>query len=205
MKQLKPWGSKLGSFALASLLLGVLSGKALSFDLIPDGISISGGKYLQDKANITKARVAVRWDWEKDFISSSNWTLDGYFDLGYSQWQSRLSANDEPSPTGADKAWQIGFSPVFRLSPQTHYAFAPFLDVGVGLSYQSEKNIEKKLKSPINMGGHTQFEIRTLVGARFGENKNYELSYGWFHYSNAHLHSQNEGLDFQVLGLTLKW
>lgn len=81
----------------------------------------------------------------------------------------------------------------------------PFLDVGVGLSYQSEQDLEKKLRSPINMGGHTQFEIRTMLGIQFGDSKQYELTYGWFHYSNAYLHSQNEGLDFQMLGMTMKW
>ena len=32
----------------------------------------------------------------------------------------------------------------------------------------TDNSLAKKLKSPINMGGHTQFEIRTLVGFQFG-------------------------------------
>ncbi len=199
------WSEIKWSGVALSVFLGAMPFKAYSFDIAPDGIFVTGGKYIPNKADLTNARIALRWDWNRDFISHPNWKLDGYFDLGYSQWKSHLSAKDKPSPNGAKKAWQVGFAPVFRLSYQSESAIAPFLDFGVGVSYQSKKNIEKKLKSPINMGGHTQFETRAMVGIQFGAQKNYEVAYGWFHYSNAGLHPQNEGLDFQMLSLGMKW
>ena len=194
---------------LRKILTGVIGAFGLmpltssALDLVPDGVSVSGGKYIHSKADLSNVRVAVRWDWGHDFLSSPNWKLDGYFDVGYSQWHSHLSAKDNPSPNAADKAWQVGFSPVFRFTPQSQGSIVPFFDFGVGVSYQSEKDLEKKLKSPINMGGHTQFEIRTVVGVQLGAN--IELAYGWFHYSNANLHPKNEALDFQMLSLGMKW
>ncbi|CAM3543430.1 acyloxyacyl hydrolase [Parendozoicomonas haliclonae] len=188
-----------------AVILGLFTLPAAGMDLVPDGISVTGGKYLHSKADLSNTRIAMRWDWNRDFLSSPNWRLDGYFDLGYSRWRSHLSAKDQPSPNGANKAWQVGFSPVFRLTSETNSTVKPFFDFGVGVSYQSEKDLEKKLKSPINMGGHTQFEIRTMVGLQFGAKKNYEISYGWYHYSNANLHPLNEGLDFQMLTLGFNW
>lgn len=76
------------------LLMGTLPIRVFAVDLIPDGIGLSGGKYIFDKANISNARIAARWDWDQDFISHPRWKLDGYFDLGYSQWQSHLSVKD---------------------------------------------------------------------------------------------------------------
>ncbi len=190
------------AFALTVSLVP-LSGQAL--DLKPDGMAVTHGKYIPNKADISNTRISLKWDWNRDFLESSGWKLGGYFDLGYSRWRSHLSDEDQPSPDGADKAWAASFSPVFRLEPEISSTFVPFLDFGVGVSYQSEKDLEKKLKSPINMGGHTQFEIRTVAGVRFGRLKQFELSYGWFHYSNANLHPQNEGLDFQLLSLGWNW
>ena len=189
------------------LALGVmvlpLSTQAL--DLTPDGIAVGYGKYIKSKADLSNTRVSLQWDWNRDFISSPNWKLGGYFDLAVSNWRSHLSAKDQPSPEGAAKAWAVSFSPVFRFEPETNMMLAPFFDFGVGASWQSKKDIEKKLKSPINMGGHTQFEIRAVAGVRFGTNKQYELSYGWFHYSNANFHPKNEALDFQMAELGWRW
>ncbi len=205
------------SRCMNGVLSRVMSGAALcaalvlpfnshGLDLTPDGASASYGKNLSNKANISNTRMSLRWNWDKDFLpNSSSLRLDGYFDLGFSNWRSHLSAKDQPSPDGAGKAWAVGFSPVFRLQPKSSSSVIPFLDFGVGASYQSEKNLEKKLKSPINMGGHTQFEIRTVAGIQFGAKHQYEVAYGWFHYSNANLHPQNEAIDFQVLSFTLNW
>ncbi|MCL6270775.1 acyloxyacyl hydrolase [Sansalvadorimonas sp. 2012CJ34-2] len=198
---------KLTGFVFAlSIAFMSLTGQAMELsDLKPDGITVTHGKYIPSKADISTTRLSLRWNWNRNLLESSSWKLGGYFDLGYSRWRSHLSEKDQPSPNGADKAWAASFTPVFRLEPESSAMLVPFLDVGVGVSYQSEKDLEKKLKSPINMGGHTQFEIRTVVGARFGDQKQFEFSYGWFHYSNANIHSQNEGLDFQLLSFGWNW
>lgn len=79
---------------------------------------------------------------------------------------------------------------------------APFIDLDVGLSYQSEGDIEQQHLSGINMGGHWQFEIRTMVGLNLGPGNPFAVSYGWMHYSDAYLSDANEAMDFQTLQLS---
>ncbi len=198
--KMKRWSAIFGA-----VLLCTTPFKAYSLDRKPDGISLTGGDGLNKRSELSNFRAAVRWDWDADLLNSRNWRLDGYFDLGYSQWKSRLSREDQPTSDGAKKAWQVSLTPVFRLSPKTDNAIVPFVDFGVGVSYQSKKNLEKESRSPLRMGGHTQFEGRLMVGFQFGDQHDYEIAYGWFHYSNASLHPNNDGLDFQMLSFVMKW
>ncbi len=184
---------------LACLLAALSVSNVYAVDLAPDGIAMGYGKYLHKRADLSAYRGSLLWDWNQDWLSSKSWKLTGYFDLSLNYWKSHLGQSDQPSPDGAGKIWALSFSPVFRLESEISPVFDVFFDAGIGLSYQTKKDIEKKLKSPINMGGHSQFEIRTLAGVRFGDYRQFELSYGWFHYSNAHIHSENEGLDFQLI------
>ena len=187
---------------LACLLFTAVVPKSVAMDWAPDGVALGYGKYLHDRADLSDYRASLLWDWNQDWLASPAWRLSGYFDLSLNHWKSHLSQSDQPSPDGASKVWAVSFSPVLRLESVIAAAFNVFFDGGVGLSYQNKKDIEKKLKSPINMGGHSQFEIRTHVAVRIGGQRQYELAYGWFHYSNANIHAENEGLDFQLVRLT---
>ena len=187
------------------MIMSLASFFAQALDFEPDGITITHGKYLHDKADISTNRVSVKWDWNTETQVSSGWKLGGYFDLGYSQWQSHLSGKEVFSEGGADKTWAIHFSPVFRFEPQSIKTLAPFFDIGIGVSYQSEEKLESKRRWPINMGRHMQFEIRTVAGMRFGKQRQFEAFYGWFHYSNADTRIDNEGLDFQMFSLGWNW
>ena len=183
-----------------------LSSSAAAMSLIPDGISLGLGQSLFKKADLSREGVALRWDWHQDFMATPDWRLSGYFEFGYSQWRSHLSSRDVRSLSAADNAWQVGLIPMFRLMPEQFSAsYTPFFDFGVGLSYQSEQDIEQERLSAINMGGHTQFEIRLMMGVQLGASKQFEISYGWQHYSNAYLHDANEGLDFQTLRVHYRW
>ncbi len=42
-----------------------------------------------------------------------------------------------------------------------------------------------------------------MVGLSFGQHL--ALSYGWMHYSNAYLHSSNEGMDFHTLQVSYRF
>lgn len=101
--------------------------------------------------------------------------------------------------------YALSISPVLRLEHKTTDYLRLFIDGGVGVSFQTEKNIDKKGKSAINMGGHVQFEISAMAGARFGDRLQYEVAAGIIHYSNGYLHDSNEGLDFGVMQLAYHW
>ncbi len=192
--------------ALFTALVAAMPMSGFCLDLLPDGGSISGGKsFFKNHADVTSGRLALRWDWKEELFSQKTWKIDSYVELSYSQWKSHFSDGDPKTPDTKNKIWQSSLSPILRLSPKSSRTIDPFFDFGVGLSYQSDKDLAQQNSSAINMGGTIQFELRLMGGFKFGAQKNYEIAYGWFHYSNAYLHSKNEGLDFQMLSLSMNW
>ena len=198
----------IASLCLSPMLL-IQTQSAHAEDLVPDGVNVTYGNYLTvvsgRSADYTNLRLGITWDWKKHFYQSDSMLLSSYFELAASSWKSNLTAKDNPSPDGKDKATAISFSPVLRMAFMPNASFHPFIDLGVGAAYLSEKDLEKEKKSPINMGGNWQFEIRAMMGVEFGSERQFELSYGWYHYSNAGLHSLNESIDFHVVTLGYNW
>ncbi|AMO55511.1 hypothetical protein GZ77_09800 [Endozoicomonas montiporae] len=146
------------------------------------------------------------WEWEEPLYEWNNLQLGGYFELAGSHWRSTLKSTNKSLNT-ASKVTAVSFSPVFRFTSQ-HPAWGgvkPFVDAGVGGTWISEKNLEKENTSPINMGGHFQFEVRLMAGIRFGEQKAFEFRYGWIHYSNADLYKHNESMNFHLATLGWYW
>lgn len=196
------------------LLAGFLSASVLpasALDFIPDGVNLSYGQYLPLVNNRTadyhNYRLAVVWDWDADVALSENLKLDGYFELAGSLWKGYGVSKDKPATNAKDQSRVISFSPVLRLtSRQPVFASArPFLDIGAGAAWLSEINLEKELTTEINMGGRWQFELRLMAGMQFGERQQYELSYGWYHYSNAGINEVNESMDFHLLTFGWRW
>ena len=192
-------------------LLALLATPAQALNWVPDGANVGYGRYLPvvsgRDANISNYRLGLVWDWDKKLYQSDSLELGGYFELAGNVWKSNLSASDNPSPDGKDRASAVSFSPVLRLSSR-HPVWGtaiPFVDAGVGGTWLSEVDLEKEKKSPINMGGHWQFELRLMAGLRFGERQQYEVRYGWLHYSNAHINNQNESIDFHMITLGWRW
>ena len=188
-----------------AICLAVTASTASALELKPDAIAVSYGKYTETfrsdlPANLENTRLSVRWNWDKNWQLSENWNAGGYFDLGYSQWRSRLSRSDNPSD-GAEKVWQVGFSPVLRLNYQMNSLVTPFIDLGAGVSYQSKKDIQKEKPTDLNMGTHFQFELRGMAGLQFDTSLPFEVSAGFMHYSNADLNSDNEGADFFIVNV----
>ena len=192
-------------------VLPIICTPSVAMDWTPDGITASYGQYLHVKsgrdASYNNYRAGLVWDWDKTFYQSENITVGGYFELTANSWQSKLSASDNPSPDGKDKATAISFTPVFRIASRAPLwgNTRPFADIGIGGAWVSEKDLEKEKKSPINLGSHWQFEIRLMAGVQFGERQQYELRYGWLHYSNANLADLNESIDFHAVTFGWRW
>lgn len=174
-------------------------------DYVPDSMAVGYGYFLYDKADLHAYRLGVRWDWNRDWLEyKERLVLTGYSEVAFSYLDSQLA-----SPTDGVESdgqlYAVSFSPVLRLEHKTTDYLRLFADAGVGVSFQTEKNLDKKGKSAINMGGHVQFEISAMAGARFGDRLQYEVSAGLLHYSNGYLHDKNEGLDFGVMQLAYHW
>ncbi|KEI70992.1 acyloxyacyl hydrolase [Endozoicomonas elysicola] len=180
-------------------------------DWQPDKISLAYGQsiapFTDRQAEINQYRLALAWNLSDALWSSESILLQSYAELALGHWKSTLSPTEDSRRIGADSVKQISLSPIFRFTSNGPLIgeTSPFLDLGVGVSYQSEKDIEQQHLSGINMGGHWQFETRAMVGLTLGEDNPFEVSYGWMHYSNANLNSDNEGLDFQTLQLAYRF
>ena len=194
-----------------AIFICFLAGQLQASDLTPDGFTVSYGQYLSSfnsrSASYDLFRLGVNWNISEEVFKGASWKLDSYSQFSASRWNSKLDASDNPSPDGKGQVNVLSFSPVFRLTGfnAQEKSIVPFLDFGVGAAWLSEVDLEKEKKSPINMGGHWQFEIRLVPGIKFGSEKQYALSYGWFHYSNAGINPQNEAMDFHVLSFEASW
>ena len=197
--------------SLVSVLLFFSVPSVFAINLKPDGMSASYGQYLPvvsgREASYHNYRLSLVWDWEQNVYQSDSVNFGGYFELAGGVWKSRLSSSDNLSPEGKKKANIISLSPVFRISSVKPNigSMVPFIDLGAGVAWLSETDLEKKKKSPINMGGHWQFELRLMAGVLFGDKQQYEMRYGWLHYSNAHINALNESIDFHVATFGWRW
>lgn len=171
----------------------------------PDFISLASGQFtspFHDRhADISQYRLAFAWELTEPLWTSSHLVLQSYAELAIGQWRSHLSTG-----SGARVVNQASASPVLRVSGSSPFKgeIWPFFDFGIGASYQTEEDIEQRHPSGINMGGHWQFELRSMVGLGFGQEQSVAISYGWIHYSNAHLYSINEGMDFHTLQMSYR-
>ena len=179
-------------------------------DIKPDGFNLTYGQYLPIRsarnADYDNVRIGLVWEWEEPLYQWDSVQLDGFFELSGSHWNSTLKSKNK-SPNSASEIWAVSFSPVFRVMPirPLWENVTPFIDAGVGGTWISEKDLEKEKTSPINMGGHFQFEVRLMAGFRFGNEQQYELRYGWIHYSNADLYKHNESMNFHLVTAGWYW
>lgn len=180
-------------------------------DWQPDKISLAYGQsitpFTDRQADINQYRLALAWDLSDSLWSSESLLLQSYAELAMGYWKSTLNPIQDSRRIGSASIKQISLSPVFRVTSTSPLIgeTSPFFDFGVGISYQSEEDIEQQHLSGINMGGNWQFETRVMVGLTLGDDNPFEVSYGWMHYSNANLNSNNEGLDFQTLQMTYRF
>ena len=190
------------------LLVFALTTGVSHADWQPDRVSFSYGQFISPLADrhaeIDQYRLGLVWKLSDELWSSDSLLIQSYAELALGQWKSRLNATEDSRRIGADSVKQMSLSPVLRFTSTSPLLgeTSPFLDLGVGVSYQSEEDIEQQHLSGINMGGHWQFETRAMIGLSLGEGSPFEVSYGWMHYSNANLNDENEGLDFQTLQMT---
>ena len=85
---------------------------------------------------------------------------------------------------------------VFSVLPSLRYnfkksgSFLPFLEVTIGPSYISEKQLGSQKK-----GEHFTFNDFFTIGVRWGKKQGWEFRYSWQHLSNGNLFHPNSGWD----------
>ncbi len=129
-----------------------------------------------DDASMTY-RLGTQFDFSESWLQSSVGRVTGYWDAGYTYWE---------SGNGSSGSNSLSFAPVFV------YEFAgdsvkPFIEAGIGVAVFSETEVDGN-----KLGSAFQFEDRLGVGLRFAEQ---EVGLRAMHYSNASIKEPNEGVE----------
>ncbi len=167
-----------------------------------DGVMVSHGEDFASRADLRNHRVSLFSNWQTRWFNEGDWSIGGYFDLSFNHWQSRLSSKDaNVSAKGKSDINAIAFSPVFRISRNSPLmgTWTPFAEAGIGLSYLSGDTLHAKDDDPVDLGMRLQFEDRIGFGFTFGDQQQYQIILRAFHYSNAGLHSENDGFNLQEI------
>ncbi|KAF0102891.1 MAG: hypothetical protein FD187_746 [bacterium] len=172
----------MSKLALSALTLALgLSVAPSAFALNGSSIELGTGDSSTDMIS-----VALRWNWDKRWMLGRSWNLTGFWETSLGYW--------DGDGQGAKNLWDVGITPVFRLSPNLSRFF---LEAGIGVHLLSEKKINDKRE----FGSHFSFGDHIGFGWLLGEKDRYELGYRFQHLSNAGLSDPNDGINFHQIRL----
>jgi lipid A 3-O-deacylase len=122
-------------------------------------------------------RLGTQFGFSDSWLQSDVGQLSGYWDAGYSYWE---------SGHGSDGNNSLSFAPVFV------YEFAgqgvrPFIEAGIGVALFSSTKVDGN-----ELGQAFQFEDRIGLGVRFSGQ---EVGVRALHYSNAGMQDPNDGVE----------
>lgn len=136
-------------------------------------------------------RLALQWDWFTRTSRKGAWTLAGSLSPNYSVFDGAQRDDGRRA-----RLRDVGLTPIFTIIPNhiggSH--FAPFLEMGVGLHYLTEKNVGYK-----SFSTNFQFGDHIGVGAYFGRHQAYKLAYVFQHLSNGGIEAPNPGINFHLV------
>ena len=122
-------------------------------------------------------RLGTQFDFADSWLQSDSGKLSGYWDAGYTYWESGHGSAGNNS---------VSFTPVFV------YEFAgqsvrPVIEAGIGVALFSSSKVDGN-----KLGQTFQFEDRVGFGLRFSGQ---EVGVRAIHYSNAGLNDPNDGVE----------
>lgn len=122
-------------------------------------------------------RLGSQFNFADSWLQSNAGQLSGYWDAGYTYWESGNGSNGNNS---------VSFTPVFV------YEFAgqtvrPIIEAGIGVALFSSTKVDGN-----KLGQAFQFEDRVGLGLRFSEQ---EVGVRAVHYSNGGMSNTNDGVE----------
>ena len=152
-----------------------------------DGFAVELGR---SDDGVNRGRVAFTWDWGRPlFRIASDWHLGGLWEASIGQW------HDGDTRAGQnDNITDIGFTPVFRIQPNS--LIGPYLEAGIGVHLLSSSQIgDKRMSTMFQFGDHVG------IGYRFGAKSAFDVGYRFQHHSNASIKRPNPGINFHQVRL----
>jgi len=158
----------------------------------PLAVGIAWGSSSDDSNAL---RLSLTRPWRRRWFEGGIVHLTGYWELSVARFENdvaHVAADD-----GTAHLWNVALAPVGRLQfTLGDSPVQPFLDLGVGLSFMSDKEFRTGKQRSRPLGSYFQFEDRGAVGLKFGR---WEIAYQRMHYSNLNLASSNHGIDAHLL------
>lgn len=156
------------------------------------GIAFSSGQGIHD---IVPYRFSFSWDtgplWRKEEL----WGLNLIWENSFAIWNGPSRPDLAPDRATDLNATTTG--PMFRWQRRQGIGnshIVPYTELGVGLSWLSETEIEGRVLSL-----HFQFEDKFGIGTRFGKNQQYDVAVRAYHYSNASIKRPNSGVNLAMV------
>ncbi|MBN9286576.1 MAG: hypothetical protein BGO43_06160 [Gammaproteobacteria bacterium 39-13] len=155
------------------------------------GIAFGSGQGIED---IKPYRLAVSWDFGAIWRAHELWGLNAVWESSIAHWNGPQRANLGPdratdlnaATSGPMLRWQ-------RQQPMHGSRIIPYAELGVGLSWLSETEIQGRILSL-----HFQFEDKFGLGMRFGKKQQYDFALRAYHYSNCSIKRPNSGVNLAM-------
>lgn len=138
--------------------------------------------------------IGARWDTRSDLLKIGHATLNSYWQVEYTKWQSLIDRTQEGANSG------LGAAYVYRFLSDSEQGLKPFLDVGLGGGFISSTHINER-----QFGTNFQFNSLYRLGMAYGERRQWEASYRFMHYSNFSIATPNKGINFHLLSLNYRY
>lgn len=175
-------------YSMASLLIAACcSSPALAVD----GLTITGGDW-EDRDDRYGYRIAPRWNWSNVLYTSKNFSIKGYWEASVGHWQ---ASNLQPGEN--DSLWILAASPMIQFHFSQWHSLIPFFELGIGASAMTKDSLGSQ-----DLGSKYHFEDKFGFGLSSATARKFEVSYRYFHYSNASISTPNDGLDFHTLNFS---
>lgn len=149
----------------------------LSITATADGAEMSAALGVTTQGGIA-ARSGLGFDWGAAWFESTAGKLTGYWDVGYTYWQSGEEAGERHS---------LSLAPVF-VYESSRGGVSPFIEAGIGVSLFSGSRAGNQ-----DFGSAFNFEDRVGVGLKFGQAQ--RVGVRVIHYSNAGIAQPNDGIE----------
>lgn len=138
---------------------------------------ISGAVGATSQGDMTY-RASLNLDWDQQWWKTDVGHLTGYWDAGYTYWDSGELYS---------AAHSLSFTPVF-VYEFSGFRYTPFIEAGIGVALFSSSEVgEQRLGSSFN------FEDRIGLGVKLPNQQT--LGLRAMHYSNAGIKQPNDGIE----------
>lgn len=143
---------------------------------------------LGDASDVRMASVGLQWDWNKNWLPTSNAHLGGYWDLTLGQWHVEHYKND---PNRTKDIFLVGITPVFRFQRDSKTGL--YAEAGIGAYLLSDLYHSKNRKLS------TAFQFGDRFGLGYVFQNGLDLGIKYQHFSNGSIKQPNDGVEFVIL------